>query len=222
MEKITKTICISTNARAIRKEIIMKKLEKSVFISLVICLFATLFFDTANTADTIRKSTLRLHVIADDNSPQAQNIKIKVKDDLQNILPEIYRNADSRQRALQATNDNMEFIQQVADNTLKQNGRNYTAAVTIEDFYFDTNRYNNFTMPRGNYTALTVRLGRRQGKNWWCVAYPGLCVSSRAKYEDEKSNTFIETDTLRIKFKAVELWEELKQVFKKDNIYNNC
>ncbi len=201
----------------------MKNTEKSILISLILCLFTTVFFDTANTARNIRQNTLRLHIIADDNSPTAQDIKIKVKDDLQSVLPELYNNAENYNRAVKTTKENIDYIRQVANNTLKENGAEYTAVCNIEDFYFDTTVYENFTMPRGNYKALTIRLGRRQGKNWWCVAYPGVCVSSRAKYENETSNTFIETDNIRIKFKAVEIWEDIKGILKHKSLnkYHN-
>ena len=70
-----------------------------------------------------------------------------------------------------------------------------------------------FTLPRGEYTALTVRLGRAQGKNWWCVVYPSLCLSAAAEYSDDESNTFISTDKFNIKFRTVEIWQEIQQYF---------
>ena len=100
------------------------------------------------------------------------------------------------------------IIQQITDNALKNLGADYTSHCSMENFYFDTTEYDGFTMPRGEYTALTIRLGKASGKNWWCVIYPTLCSATGGEYEDDDANTFIETEKFRIKFKAVELWQK--------------
>ncbi len=198
----------------------MKKSEISILISLLLCMVINYFTDVNHTAANIRNETLRLHIIADDDSRQAQLIKLQVRDSLQKVFPDIYCRATDIDSAVRITQNNLDYIQKVANLTLRQNNAGYSAKCSIEKFTFGTTRYQNFTMPRGEYTALTVRLGKARGKNWWCVAYPGLCISSAAEYSDDASNTFIETDSLRIKFKAVEIWEDIKGLFDdKDNYY---
>ena len=199
----------------------MKKSELSLLMGLV-CALAVSYFATATTqAQTIRNETLRLHVIAEDDSPTAQEIKLLVKDEVLKICSEIYCPARNLDDALAITGKNMDYIEKVANHTLQECGADYSAVCTIENFWFDTTEYEDFTMPRGEYTALTVRLGKAQGKNWWCVAYPALCTGGSTKYEDDASNTFIETDSFRLKFKAVELYEKAKAFFSHTEKYNN-
>ena len=31
-------------------------------------------------------------------------------------------------------------------------------------------------VPAGRYAALKIKLGKAEGKNWWCVIYPAMCV----------------------------------------------
>ncbi len=218
MEKIAKTIGITLTKEGLP----MKKSEISLLAGLIICLVINYFTDVNTAAATVRSDTLRLHIIADDNSEKAQNIKQAVRDDLLTVFKSVYNDAHSLEAALEITGENMDYFEAVANNTLKNHSAGYSAKCSIEKFYFDTTEYAGFTLPRGEYTALTVRLGAAAGRNWWCVAYPGLCLSAGAKYENDSSNTFIETDTLRIKFKTVELWENLKSAFgSKPDRYKN-
>ena len=63
-----------------------------------------------------------------------------------------------------------------AKKTLKENGFNYNVKITLQEEYFNTRTYGNLTFPAGQYTALKVVLGNGEGKNWWCVMFPPLCV----------------------------------------------
>ena len=194
----------------------MKKAELSTLAGLCLAIIFTLCADTSAQAEKIRNETLRLHIIADDDSSQAQNIKLAVKDSISSLCAEICCPAENIQQATDLTRHNLDRIKQAADHTLSEQGADYTAACSIEQFYFDTTEYENFTLPAGNYTALTIRLGKAAGTNWWCVAYPALCVSARAEYRDDASNTFVETDSFRLKFRVVELVQDIKHFFKKD------
>ncbi len=187
----------------------MKKSEISIIGGLFLALAISFFTDSNFQADSIRKQTLRLHVIAQDDSAYSQQVKTQVKDVMVNTAASLYCRAKNYHEAVQITQDNLDYLQQIADNTLENLGAGYKSQCSIEQFYFDTTEYEDFTMPRGVYTALTVRLGDAQGKNWWCVVYPTLCISTGGQYEDDDSNTFIETDNFRLKFKTVELWQKM-------------
>lgn len=194
----------------------MKKSEISIIGGLLLALAVTFATDINWQAQQIRESTLRLHIIARDDSRLSQNIKMQVRDVITNLRSSLYFEAENYDEALAITEENLDYIQQVTDNALTKLQAGYTSRCSIEQFYFDTTRYEDFTMPRGQYTALTIRLGQAQGNNWWCVVYPGLCTGIGAEYEEDTANTFIETDNFRIKFKTVELWEDVKYFFSKD------
>ena len=186
----------------------MKKSELSIILGLILTLVITYISDTNVQAAQIRQQTLRLHIIAQDDGNDAQNIKMRIKEEITSIAPEIYCNAKNFEDAVKIAENNLDFIQQITDNALKNLGADYTSHCSMENFYFDTTEYDGFTMPRGEYTALTIRLGKASGKNWWCVIYPTLCSATGGEYEDDDANTFIETEKFRIKFKAVELWQK--------------
>ncbi len=196
----------------------MKKAEYSIILGLFLAIVISFFTDINFQANEIRKNTLRLHVIANDDSAQSQYIKMQVKDIINSVCGKLYCTAENFDQAISLTDKNLSYINKITDNTLKNLGVDYTSICSLEKFYFDTTEYDNFTMPRGYYTALTVRLGEAQGKNWWCVVYPSLCRSIGAEYKDDNSNTFIETDNFRIKFKAVELWQDFKHFLSGEDI----
>ena len=195
----------------------MNKKDLSILAGLVLAVILTACADISHTAENIKNSTLRLHIIANSDSDTDQQIKMAVKEKISDVCSEILCPAESLRQAVQLAEDNMDFIEKTADHTLQNLGAGYTAQCSVENFYFDTTEYTTFTMPAGNYTALTVRLGNAEGKNWWCVAYPSLCTSMRAEYEDDDSNTFIETDNFRIKFKIVEIGQKIKRIFDSKN-----
>ena len=195
----------------------MKKSEISIIVGLFIALAITFFTDTNFQAGSIRKQTLRLHIIANDDSAHSQMVKNQVKDVISNTAESLYCRAGTYEDALQITQENLEYLKQITDNTLHNLGIEYTSQCSIEQFYFNNSQCADFTMPRGKYTALTIRLGEAKGKNWWCVVYPSLCISASGEYEDDASNTFIETENFRLKFKTVELWQKFVNTISKDD-----
>ena len=52
------------------------------------------------------------------------------------------------------------------------------AVVTLCRETFDIRKYDTFTLPAGVYESLRVVIGEGQGHNWWCVAFPTLCMSA--------------------------------------------
>ena len=200
----------------------MKKNELSVLAGLILAFMLTACADISHRAENIRNSTLRLHIIANSDSRRDTQMKLAVKDAVAGLCSEIYCHSENLQQTISITEENMDLIRLAADSTLQKAGAGYTAQCSIEEFYFETTQYSHFTMPAGKYKALTVRLGKAEGTNWWCVAYPALCMSARAEYEDDTSNTFIETDSFRLKFKVVELGQGIRRLFDKNtDIYTH-
>ena len=93
------------------------------------------------------------------------------------------------------------------------------AHAELTEMYFTTRTYNQgertFSLPAGRYQSLRVTLGGGQGHNWWCVAYPPLCIDAAVKGEaaviaeeiEELNNTVI----YKPKLAVVELVESLRE-----------
>ena len=199
----------------------MKKSELSILASLLLCLFLVFVLDSDRQAATIRNSTLRLHIIARDDSALNQHIKTQVKQATEKLWPAIYCDVEKFDQAVKKTQDSLEYIQQVTDNTLKNLDAGYTSQCTVEQIYFDTTKADGKILPRGQYTALTIRLGEGRGKNWWCILYPEISLGIGAAYEENTTGTIYETDKFRVKLKAVELWQKAKSIFTDTEMYSH-
>lgn len=198
----------------------MKKSELSIAMGLIFSLITVFILDTDRQADSIRQSTLRLHIIAQDDSVASQHIKKQVKQVTEKLWPAIYCNATSFEDAVTITQDNLDYIQQIADNTLKNLDAGYTSQCNLEKIYFDTTTIDGITLPRGQYTALTIRLGEANGKNWWCVLYPEIRCGIGSEYEDDTTGTIFETNSCRVKLKAVELWQKATMFLYGEKLYD--
>ncbi len=199
----------------------MKKSERSILAALIFCLFFVFVLDSDRQAADIRNSTLRLHIIARDDSTVSQHIKSQVKNATEKLWPAIYCDAQNFQQAVTKTEENLEYIQQITDNTLKNLCADYTSRCSLEQIYFDTTTIDGKTLPRGMYTALTIRLGQAQGKNWWCILYPEMSLGTGAEYEENPSGTIYETNRFRLKLKTVELWQKAKSFFTDTEMYSH-
>ena len=91
----------------------------------------------------------------------------------------------------------------------------------LERCWFPTKEYDGFALPAGEYTALRVVIGEGQGQNWWCVAFPPLCLEAASETEDEAAaagyfspgQAALITEEDRgyvLKFRAMELLGEWK------------
>lgn len=153
----------------------MKKLLKRI----VLCAcFSACFWGWGVVADrqTLNEELLRLHVVADSDSQEDQAVKLRVRDAvIESISGDLAKLSDIDQ-ARAYIEENLPKIQQCANDALKALGCDETAVATLKGEVFDTRYYDTFTLPAGVYDALRITIGEGEGKNWWCVAFPTLCV----------------------------------------------
>ena len=159
---------------------------------------------------TISSALVRLHVIADSDAAEEQEIKLEVRDAVLAYLTPVLEEAESQQQARQIIRDNLEGIAQAAGSA----ARGRQVSVTLSRESYPTREYEGFTLPAGRYESLRVILGEGEGKNWWCVVFPPLCLSAA---ESEKVQDVLKGEDLSIvteeegyvlRFRLVELWGE--------------
>lgn len=125
----------------------------------------------------IANSVFRLHVIANSDSEIDQNLKYTVRDSLLEYMNELCANCTSKEEAITIARQNLENFKEIALNTIKSEGFNYSVNVQIGNFEFPTKHYGDISLPAGYYDALKVEIGKAQGQNWWCVMFPPLCFT---------------------------------------------
>lgn len=187
-------------------------------------LFSLVSYSNAVSED-ISNNVFRLHVIANSNSEEDQNLKYKVRNALIEYMNSISKGVSSKEEAIKIAEENKENFYNIAKKVVNDNGFNYDVNIKIGNFSFPTKTYGDISLPAGFYDALKVEIGKANGKNWWCVMFPSLCfvdvsegiVPDESK-EDLQSNlqeeeyNLISSDDLefQVKFKLVELFENAK------------
>lgn len=122
---------------------------------------------------------VRLHVIANSDDPADQAVKLQVRDVLLRQLGGRWNGADSASGCLEVLRQDLPDIEALAAQTLEAAGIDYGAQAQVGVYAFPTRTYNDsLTLPGGRYQALRVELGQAQGKNWWCLLYPPLCLDA--------------------------------------------
>ena len=190
-----------------------------ILLSLFILISAISYVDAVS--NNIADSVFRLHVIANSDSKEDQ--ELKVRDELLSYMNIISKDSTSKQEAMQIVNEHKEEFTQIAKKVIKENGYNYTVNVQIGKADFPTKYYGDITLPAGTYDALKVQIGEAKGQNWWCVMFPPLCfvdvstgiVPDNSKQElkqsldNEEYDLISKTDNNEIsfKFKIVELFQ---------------
>ncbi len=161
-----------------------------LFLLFIYILFSAGSYSLAISSD-LSQSVFRLHVLANSDSKEDQELKLKVRDNLLDFMNEICSNCSTKEEAMKIANENKDKFQEIAENTIKENGFNYSVKININNFYFPTKSYGDISLPAGYYDALRVEIGEAKGQNWWCVMFPSLCfidVSSGIVDKNAKEN----------------------------------
>lgn len=170
----------------------------------------------------ISDSVFRLHVLANSNTDEDQNLKYKVRDSLLNYMNNICNNCTSKEEAINIVTIHQEEFKQVALETIKKEGYSYNVNIEIGNFEFPTKHYGDISLPAGFYDALKVEIGEAKGQNWWCVMFPSLCfidvssgiVPDESKEElqhnlsEEEYSIISDTSnySIKLKFKLLEIF----------------
>lgn len=199
---------------------------KKLIVIILITIFAFLYIiqkpdNTYAMKEDISSKLIRFHVIANSDSIDDQSVKLKVRDAIMKTMNGKFVGINNRKDSEKMIKDSLPEIQKIADNILKQNGKNYSAKAIYGRFDFPTKYYGTITLPAGKYDALRVVLGNGDGKNWWCVMFPPLCFidithglssdetkDELKRYLSEDELDMIETKKPPVKFKIVEVFKE--------------
>ncbi len=191
----------------------LKKTEFAVLIGLVVTIIFSSLTAFAKDCENMSESILRLHVIAHDDSGREQNLKLLVRDEILKTGGEIFKTARDKTSAKELVFKNREKLEQAGEKILRENGSNHDVKIELCEMFFSTKTYENFAMPAGVYDAVRVTIGKGEGKNWWCVMFPPMCLSACTDLDaalGEDGEAFLEKSPKYVaKFKVLEWIEKL-------------
>jgi len=162
----------------------------------------------------ISSEIIRLHVLANSNSPSDQALKLKVRDRILKEGEHLFENASSKAECSRILSENMPFLQAAAEDEILKSGYSYNAKLSRGNYFFRMKTYKNFALPAGEYDALKIEIGKGEGENWWCVMFPPLCFVDAAVDEglgtllsEEEMALISSGDGVNIKFKIVDFFQ---------------
>ena len=146
-----------------------------IFIFLIIYIIICAISYVTAVSETISDSVFRLHVIANSDSEEDQNLKYTVRNELLKYMNSLTKNITSKEDAIQIAKEHEQDFYRIAKETVEQNGYNYDIKIEIGNAFFPTKYYGDISLPAGYYDSLKVEIGNASGQNWWCVMFPPLC-----------------------------------------------
>lgn len=138
---------------------------------LLINVYITTERELANVPDKI----IRLHVVANSDSPEDQQLKLQVRDKVIGGMSGRFEGLKDINEVKAVIEESLGEIEATARETIAENGKLYNVKAAFAKTDFPTKVYGNLTLPAGTYQALNIVIGEGKGKNWWCVMFPPLC-----------------------------------------------
>ncbi|MCI9016213.1 MAG: stage II sporulation protein R [Clostridia bacterium] len=177
-------------------------------------------------SQNLSNNVFRLHVIANSDSENDQNLKYLVRDNILSYMNSICKDVSTKQEAINIVKNHMEDFKKIAIDTINSEGYDYSVDIGIGNFSFPTKNYGDISLPSGYYDALRIKIGEAKGQNWWCVMFPPLCfvdvssgiVSDESKdimKKDLSSEEFSlisneDNSEISFKFKLIEFLQNVK------------
>ena len=186
----------------------LKRWELALLLALCVTLLAGLWAD--RTERHLADQMVRLHVVANSDSPEDQAEKLRLRDRVLAVLAPLLADCADREEAVNIILSHQNQLEALGD-----------VSVRVSSEYFPTRQYDTFSLPAGEYTALRLTIGDGAGQNWWCVVFPPLCTEALA--EEDSADAFLSLDgesadliagqdrEYDLRFRIVEWWGMLKE-----------
>ena len=119
---------------------------------------------------------VRLHVVAEDDSAEAQNLKKELRNVCLRCAEVCIGDAPDADAAYMRLQAHVQDFENACTARARELG--YAGEITAEtgSFDFPDRLYGDVLVPAGEYRALRITIGYGEGHNWWCMLYPTLCV----------------------------------------------
>ena len=198
------------------------RLEMAALIGLVITLGVSSVTGFMQDCTEIRQEVLRIHILADSDQEADQAVKLQVRDAVLEAINQDFSGDGTLEGTIACLEGEMDHIEETANEVLAEAGMLYQAKAELTEMYFTTREYerngSTFSMPAGRYQALRITLGSGEGHNWWCVAYPPMCIDAAVEGEaavvEQEILELGQTPVYKPKLALVEWVESLREAWK--------
>lgn len=158
-------------------------MKKIVIFLFVVTLFVVMYEKRRSV--TIPNNSIRIRIIADENTLESQQIKNDIKNDVNKYLNKKLYGINNYKDARKVVNANLTEIKNIVSN--------YTDDFNVYygNNYFPKKEYKGVKYNEGNYESLVITLGTGNGNNWWCVLFPPLCMIDEQNLDDATYSLYV-------------------------------
>ena len=198
----------------------LRRWELALLLGVALAALLGVWLDRSQSA--LADQVIRLHVLANSDSEADQALKLQVRDRVLEAAESYFQPGATRAETEAILREHLGDLAAVGAETVGAAGYDYLVTASLEEnYWFPTKEYEDFALPAGEYTALRVVIGEGDGRNWWCVVFPPLCLGSVSEpaaqtalqaglSEDQVSLITGEDEGYVVKFRAMELWEDFQ------------
>lgn len=192
---------------------------KKIFISAIFVALAITIAYSVEAYDglsEINDKVIRLHVLANSDSPDDQELKYKVRNKIITTFNEEFEDINNKTESSNIIIEKIHQIRCEAEEIIKEEGYNYDVDVYYGNYKFPRKIYKEIVLPEGYYDAVRIEIGRAEGSNWWCVMFPPLCFVDFGK---DKEQPVFDIDTEE-RLQEILTLEEIEVIKTKRGIEN--
>lgn len=204
----------------------MRYIGKIALLSLLCALVCTGVWasEAHQSQRQLAEKLIRLHVLANSDREEDQELKLRVRDSVLSRAEELLRGAEDLEEARADLEAALPELEALAEAAVEAAGYAYPVSASLSWESYPTRVYDTFTLPAGEYLSLRFLIGEGAGHNWWCVVYPPLCQSASQEdfsgaaeeaglTEEEVSLISGESRGYTVRFKSIEWVEGLLASF---------
>ena len=166
-------------------------MKKTIILLLFILGFYFIISDVMAKNIEIPDDAIRIRVVPNSNSDYDQEIKEKVRDELQTSMYDLLKDTKSSDDARKLLEENLGYIKNNVKNVLEREKYNKNYDVNFGMNYFPEKEYKGVKYEEGYYESLLVTLGEGKGDNWWCVLFPPLCLIEAEENTDVEYKSIV-------------------------------
>ena len=112
------------------------------------------------TQEKLAEEVLRFHVLANSDSEEDQQLKMKVKEAVIAYMKRELPNAESVEETKEWTGSHEKELEEVAGRVISEEGYTYPVKAELTESYFPQKTYGDVTFPAGEYEALRIEIGK--------------------------------------------------------------
>lgn len=165
---------------------------KKIILILTIIVAFLIYKEVKEEEVIIPDTAIRLRVIPNSNSALDQNMKLKVKEYLENNTYQLLKNENNIDEARNLIKENIPNLEENITEIFEDNNYNMNYNINYGYNYFPDKEYRGVKYKEGYYESIVISIGKAEGDNWWCVLFPNLCLVDLQEKEDAEYKLWVE------------------------------